>query len=67
MMEDSLKDTEILGKSIGSDIKSYIKTHSNEYTLGIKNQITLGFQNYFSALNSKSIFIRMSFNIAFNI
>ena len=53
MMEDSLKDTEILGKSIGSDIKSYIKTHSNEYTLGIKNQITLGFQNYFSALNSK--------------
>lgn len=53
MMEDSLKDTDILGKTVGSEIKGFLKENNSTYSAKLKEKISEGFRGYFDSLNSK--------------
>lgn len=53
MIEDSIKDTEIIGKTIGIKIKSYIKDNSKKYFLDAKDKIILEMREYRNKLKEK--------------
>lgn len=47
------RDTEIIKKKIGADFKILIKSSSNDYLEKLKNELAIGFKNYYDELNKK--------------
>lgn len=50
MIDDSLKETEALGKRIGNGLKSYIKEENNKYLPALKEKIAEGLKEYYDKL-----------------
>lgn len=50
MIDDSLKETEALGKRIGNELKSHLKEQNNTYIPNIKQKIEEGMKEYYDKL-----------------
>jgi len=53
MLDESLKETEALGKRIGNELKAHIKEQNNIYIPNIKAKIEDGINEYYSKLSSE--------------